>query len=373
MRFRYFFLLLLFISVNSALAEKGKKKSGDRELQIVFCLDLSGSTNGLINDMRDNLWHIINQVSFLQPKPELSIGVVAFSRPSFKKENAYVKVLCDLTQDFDYLAAELSKIRPSIEKGDQFVGAALKKSVFDISWSSDVSAKKIIYMVGNGNVADAKGDYLKACEEASERNIIVNAIYVIGNNKAKEYPGWVRIANMGKGLVSEITLGAREIFNTSDLALNDLKDISRDFNLTFMYYSISGYNRYMNYRKSDSLAFIGGNASFYERVYYKSKNFVNNINAHWDLVDYYTKTGLIPPMNDSLYLPDSLKNRNNEYIYDMTKRMKGERQRASVAIVALLASDYPAKMRLKYSSGELKEDRNIFSRCIINMLNRQWN
>lgn len=370
---RFYFLLCFFaLYINDADASGREKRPGNQKLEIVFCMDLSGSTNGLINDLRDNLWHIINQANLLTPKPELRIGVVGFSRPSFKKENAYVKVLCDLTTDFDMLAAELSKIRPSIEKGDQYIGAALRRGIQDISWSEEEeSATKIIYIVGNGTVADAAGEYIKSCELAVKRNIIINSIYVVGKYKAKEIPGWHRIATMGQGIGSEMTIGFRE--KTTD-ELNSTKDIfnaARDFNLTCIFYSVNGMGKYMEYRKADSVAYAGGNASFFERIYYKSANIINS-GMQWDVVNYYTKTGLLPAYSDSLLFPDSLKNRNNEYIYDLVRTLKSDRQRAVSRMNTLLVNDYPRKMHDRYVSGELKDDNNLFSRCVINMLLKQW-
>jgi von Willebrand factor type A domain len=372
MRVRCILFIILLFTAKSGYPEKDRNDEIDNELQIVFCLDLSGSTNGLINDMRDNLWHIINQANLLSPKPELKIGVVGFSRPSFKKENSYVKVLCDLTDDFDYLSAELSKIRPTIEKGDQLVGAALRKSVTDISWSENDKAKKIIYIVGNGAVADVTYEYVNSCALAVKRNIIINSIYIIGKNKAKELPGWHRIATMGMGLNAECTVGFREDVSKEELMNTELFEAARNYNLTSFYFNINGYTKYMNYRKSDSAAYAGGNASFYERLYYKNKYFTNSYNASWDMVDYFTKTGYLPPYSDSLLYPDSLKNRGGEYIYDLVKNLKAQRQRAASRINNSLIADYPKKMQQRYFSGELKEDNNIFSRCVINMLIKQY-
>ncbi|MEP7264361.1 MAG: vWA domain-containing protein [Bacteroidota bacterium] len=364
-----FCLLVLYIF--PADASGSEKVSGDRKLEIVFCMDLSGSTNGLINDLRDNLWHIINQAKLLTPKPELRIGVVGFSRPSFKKENSYVKVLCDLTTDFDFLAAELSKIRPSIEKGDQYIGAALRKGVLDISWSEEEDAKKIIYIVGNGMVADPSGEYIKSCELAVKRNITINSIYVVSNYKAKEILGWHKIATMGRGISSEMTVGFREKINDETVATKEFFNAARDFNLTCMFYSVNGMTKYMEYRKADSIAYAGGNASFFERVYYKSMNLITG-GMSWDVVNYYTRTGLLPAYSDTLLFPDSLKNKSNEYIYDLVKTLKSDRQRSVSRMNTMLINDYPLKMHDRYANGELKDDNNLFSRCVINMLLKQW-
>lgn len=100
---RILFLAAIISCIHTSASNKKSvvKTSRLHPLDIVFCLDLSGSTNGLVDDVREELWTIINQVHAFDPAPELRIGIIGFSRPSFGKENAYVKVLSDLTTDFD--------------------------------------------------------------------------------------------------------------------------------------------------------------------------------------------------------------------------------------------------------------------------------
>src|SRR6185369_367377 len=86
-----------FTSISFAALAGEERKSID----IVFCMDLSGSTNGLLDDTRDLEWELINQVNTYRPQPVLRIGIVAFSRPTFGKETGYVKILCPLTTDYE--------------------------------------------------------------------------------------------------------------------------------------------------------------------------------------------------------------------------------------------------------------------------------
>ena len=108
-----FFFVISCIHLNASDNKSGRKDARQHPLDIVFCIDLSGSTNGLIDDVREQLWMIINQAHELEPVPDLRIGIIGFSRPSFGKEKAYVKVLANLTNDFDSLAFELFRVASS--------------------------------------------------------------------------------------------------------------------------------------------------------------------------------------------------------------------------------------------------------------------
>ena len=101
-----------------------QQKTG-QAVDIVFCLDLSSSANGLIDQMRNLLWDYWYFLWRCQPVPNYRISVVAYSRFSYGKKTGYVKVLKDLSTDFELLSAILYKIPSRIEKGDQYVGSAL--------------------------------------------------------------------------------------------------------------------------------------------------------------------------------------------------------------------------------------------------------
>lgn len=60
-----------------------KASAKSQPIDIVYTLDLSGSTNGLIDDVRDNLWGMNNELNRLYPSSQIRFAVVGYSRPSF--------------------------------------------------------------------------------------------------------------------------------------------------------------------------------------------------------------------------------------------------------------------------------------------------
>ena len=353
----------------------GGKKGNDakaKKLDIVFCLDLSGSTNGLITDVRESLWHIVNQVNLLDPVPDFRIGLVGFSRPSFKLENAYVKVLCDLTSDFNQLSHEFYKLRPSVEQGDQYVGAAINICVTKLNWTEDKGATKIIYIVGNGTVGTNNNEYIKSCQLAVEHNIIVNAIYVMGKgNKAREMIGWYRIANLTNGFASEIAIGKKSPKYSKQVDFAALTQASRELNKTYIYHGILGYLKYIYNVEADSMSLNGSPTVFIERAYYKNTNLYKWSNSKWDMVDYLKSTGMLPAMDDTLNIPDSLRNIPTEEIYNLVQDQKIKRQVIIKKIENIFKENYPLQIHKQYVSGELKEE-NSFSGNVLIMLLKEW-
>ncbi|MEN9331572.1 MAG: hypothetical protein RLZZ94_662, partial [Bacteroidota bacterium] len=271
---RFSCLLILLIT-----GQAHAQKEDVRPLDIVFCLDLSGSTNGLVNDVRDNLWLIANELNAMKPKPDLRLGVICFSRPSFGKDDGYVKVFSDLTYNLDYIDAELYKLKPSIEKGDQIVSAALSIAVSDMSWSKKDDALKLVYIVGNGSVSSNGYEYVKICEQAVAKKIIVHSLFVTKSaNKAADIAGWKRIAAITGGIQTEITVNKKdpisfwssdmnEVIKQNALLYNDLQWTGLD--------SAKGRKSMV---ASDSGAFEAGLNTYMHRMYYKSSgSFVKSI------------------------------------------------------------------------------------------------
>ena len=47
-------------------------------VEVVFCLDTTGSMTGLIDAAKSRIWSICNQILNGRPMPELKVGLVAF-------------------------------------------------------------------------------------------------------------------------------------------------------------------------------------------------------------------------------------------------------------------------------------------------------
>src|SRR5205085_868706 len=64
-------------------------------VEVVFCLDTTGSMTGLIDAAKGRIWAICNQILNGRPMPELKVGLVAFR----DKGDEYVTRVYDLRDD----------------------------------------------------------------------------------------------------------------------------------------------------------------------------------------------------------------------------------------------------------------------------------
>src|SRR6516165_795386 len=72
-----------------------KPKAERPRVEVVFCLDTTGSMGGLIQGAKDKIWSISNQIAGGKPAPDLKIGLVAYR----DRGDAYITKVIDLTDD----------------------------------------------------------------------------------------------------------------------------------------------------------------------------------------------------------------------------------------------------------------------------------
>jgi len=356
-------LWMLPVVANAGDRDKSKAASSPHKpLDIVFCLDLSGSTNGLIDDVRDQLWMIINQAQHMEPKPFLRLGVVGFSRPSFGKENAYVKILVPLTTNFDFLAAELYKLKPSIEKGDQIVSAALRTCVNDMKWTERPDAVKLVFIVGNGMVSGNDHEYVRWCEQARTHNIVIHSLYVMKSaNWFKELAGWRRIATITGGMQTEVTVNKPDQLQVFTSVKKDLSALNNRINATYLWAGKDSAVCRRALSASDSGAFYADDKDvFLNRLFYK---------AGEEYAVMYTDCDMV---SNAAPIPVDSLQENDEGAY--RERLR-ETFQARELLRAELRKEFNKKdvdgIRQAFVSGSV-EDAGIFRRCVLKLLFRSW-
>jgi Mg-chelatase subunit ChlD len=146
------------------------------EVEVVFCLDTTGSMGGLIDAAKQKIWAISNQIVSGKPTPRLKLGLVAYR----DRGDKYVTKVFDLTDDLDSIHTHLMSFRA--EGGGDFpesVNQALHEAVTKIHWSKDRKTLKLIFLVGDAPPhMDYPDDvkYPETCQLAAKSDIIVNTV-----------------------------------------------------------------------------------------------------------------------------------------------------------------------------------------------------
>ncbi|MEO5570891.1 MAG: hypothetical protein ABIT08_15925 [Bacteroidia bacterium] len=360
------FLLVINVSgIKSSFAESRKP------IDVVICMDLSGSTNGLLDDVRDMYWDLVNQVNTYRPQPHFRIGLVGFSRPSFGRDNGFVKILAPLTNDYELVAYELAKLKTDIEKGDQLVGAALMAGIKGMQWSIDQHAIKTIFLIGNGVVSLDKMKYKEAYPLASQNNIIVNTIYCMSSNFKKDIRGWREIALNTNGVQYDVLVHKRNQLILSTDSTDRLLELNKKLTATYIYYGTNGKDFFKLERLTDKVAVNANEMTFQSRMFFKISDLYQLNQSHWDLVDHVKVTNNNLQKIDPSLLPDTLKKFTADALRALVARKKTERQKIIEQIRELLPYDRQKTINKKIKEEGYDKHPGTLDCIIISWLNKK--
>lgn len=191
------FGLVLFSGQGVLAAKKAPPK-----VEVVFCLDTTGSMSGLIEGAKQKIWSIANEIVKGKPTPSLSIGLVGYRDVG----DEYVTKVYALDKDLDGVFEHLMAFNADGGgDGPEHVNQALYDAVHKTEWSKDKKTLKIIFLVGDAPPhMDYKDgyDYRKICQEAVKEDIIINTIQCGDYEEATKY--WRDIADRSEGKYARI-------------------------------------------------------------------------------------------------------------------------------------------------------------------------
>src|SRR6516162_5824938 len=123
-----------------------KKETKRPQIEVVFCLDTTGSMGGLIDGAKQKIWAICNQIASGKPTPDLKVGLVAYR----DRGDEYITKTFELTDDLDSIHGHLMALKAD-GGGDEpeSVNEALHVAVNHVNWSHDKNVLRIIYLVGD--------------------------------------------------------------------------------------------------------------------------------------------------------------------------------------------------------------------------------
>src|SRR5688500_8867349 len=179
--------------------EPEKKESDKPRIDIVFCIDCSGSMGPVIEAAKQKVWAIVNEIAKAKPSPELRIGLLGYGDADQRHR------LFPLSNDLDEVYKNLTTFRDE-RWGREFVGLAVHKATEEMQWSEGRRVLKVIYVVGNETARQGptEFDYTKTASKAIGKGIIVNAVYCGSIDHAAATPTWREMAKLADGQYMEI-------------------------------------------------------------------------------------------------------------------------------------------------------------------------
>ena len=357
-------LLILFSASFHAQALDLPEVKEGTPIDVVFVIDISGSTGGILSSVRGKFWEIQNEITRLTPTPQYRIGIVCMGRPSFKKENNYVRIISDLTADIDAAAYPFFQIKDVTAPGNYFMGHALDVAVNDLSWSDDPEAIKLIFLAGNGKPSAGPG-FRKPVENAIEKGIVIHSLYFQTYSNLKEQSEWKTIAERTEGKFIIIGLKESAIVLEKPYDASMLKEASEMLNTTYIYYGKNGMERYEMQADLDEEAELQGENQVEARTFFKATELYQNKNYSWDLLDLRNSGKGVPLKQNRKYLDESLRMLSDGELVQHITEMGYERKEY-ISIIKMLSTQ--REEFLKEKREKMKDYR--FGKTFFGVVNR---
>ncbi len=204
----------------SAAHAEDLKVAVRRPIDLVICLDTSGSMQGLIDAARQKLWSIVGDLARLRPEPDLRVALLTYGTPTSGADGDVI-LRSDLTSDLDRIYEMLFALTTS--GGEELVGRVVHTALEQLAWRR-TDGLKTLFVAGNESAdQDKVQPFVQVMARAKQRGVRVNAIYCGGPDDA-DAADWRRVAALGDGRFAHIdhNHGTVAVATPFDKELGDL-------------------------------------------------------------------------------------------------------------------------------------------------------
>jgi hypothetical protein len=264
-----------------------------KPIDLVLCLDVSGSMNGLIDSAKLRLWDIVNEMARLKPTPVLRVSLYSYGASNYPADKGWVRKDLDLTEDLDEVYKVLNAYRTG--GGEELVARVTKAALTEQKWSKEKDSLKLIFVCGNEPVDQDKQVTLDSVADlAKKENVIVNTIYC-GPANYGEAAAWAKFGEKcgGRYMNIDMNKAAKQVVVKTEFDEQILK-LNEQLNKTYVAYGKEGEAKALNQAVQDKNAAnapaapgAGGGSgppvAAIERSVSKAGALYRN--STWDLVD----------------------------------------------------------------------------------------
>jgi len=328
--------------------------SGKPLVQIAMLLDTSNSMDGLIEQAKNQLWTIINEVSSGEKNrnaPKIEVALYEYGNSSLKKEENYLRRVLPFTSDMDLFAKKLYSLKTN--GGNEYCGAVLSRALNELKWSKKDDVYRAIFIAGNEPFTQGPVDFRVPVAKAKRMGIFVNTIFC-GNKQAGMGMQWKKAAVLAGGEYTNIDQTLRRFVAQTPYD-DEITALNNKLNRTYLPYGRGGERRLKEKKEMDTLSFSsGGKGVMAARAAAKAREDSATLSS-WDLISAVEsgsmKFGDIKKEN----LPVELKKMSRSELQNYIDRKIAERKKVKEKIIQLQKKrkSYLAKKERESSSTTL--------------------
>jgi Mg-chelatase subunit ChlD len=184
--------------------EATAQPSSAPRLDVVFCVDTTGSMSDEIEVVKQKMRDMVAVVAAGKPTPDVRFGLVIYR----DRGDEYVTKRYELTRDIDQIVADISGIVAT--GGNDYpesVNEALHVAVDGMNWDSSEGTGRLLFWIADAPPhLDYEGDYKyeEVCAEAERKGIAINTIACSGLHEA-DRKVFQQVANLTGGTADDLT------------------------------------------------------------------------------------------------------------------------------------------------------------------------
>jgi hypothetical protein len=305
---------LAFLALAAAPLRAGDAKPAAKDIDVVICLDVSNSMDGLIASAKVKLWDIVNDLARVKPTPHLRVGLYSYGNDGYDPKVGWVRKDLDLTTDLDELYRKLNAL--TTNGGTEYVTRVCRDAVQQQKWSKDKGALRLIFVCGNEPASQDPLVKLKdAANLAKEMDVVVNPIFC-GPADHADARDWKEYAELCGGRFASINQDKGAVVVSTPMD-KELAALSAKINTTYVCYGGVAKDKQANQAAQDANALRNAPAAAAGRATSKANGVYRC--DDWDLVDRMK--------NDPKF---ELKQLKDEELSEEMRKMKPEEREAHV-------------------------------------------
>ena len=278
-RFPVRLLAAALIAAGICASARAVPANEGKPIDVVICLDVSGSMEGLVASAKIKLWDIVNDLAKVKPTPLLRVGLYSYGHTTYDPKAGWVRKEIDLTTDLDEVYKKLNGL--TINGGEEYVARVCRDALVQQKWAEDKHSLKLIFVCGNEPVDQDKQVHLKdVAKLAKEKGVVINTIYCEWGKPGEDL-GWKQFSDDSGGKYAMIYHNQRVVQIETPYD-KDLLKLNGKLNETFVAYGRGGEAKKENQAAQDKNAAAGGAPALAGRVQTKGGALYRN--SDWCIV-----------------------------------------------------------------------------------------
>jgi hypothetical protein len=252
-----------------------------KNIDLVLCLDVSNSMDGLIDSAKQKLWDIVNDLAKVKPTPKLRVALYSYGCTSYDAQKGWVRKELDFVDDLDQVFQKLFALKTN--GGEEYVARVCRDAIRDLGWSKNDGALRILFVCGNEPASqDPTIKLVEIADLAKKNGVLVNTIYCGGGDDS-DGRDWRELALLAGGRFANIDQSKNVRVVTTTPFDKDIAALADKVNATYIPYTVEGRDKAEQQKEATKNAKSLGLSNAAGRVV--TQNSALYQAGSWDLVD----------------------------------------------------------------------------------------